>query len=103
MSLANIREQMRIALPENLSTTAEISPLFGVIDVDLVSDPPTVKFTGTMIDQDRIPGMPLLRQGFRKGPAPAHPREAGDDRGARTRKENAGIGCPGSSGAFRRG
>lgn len=41
-------------------------------DVDLLGDPPTVTFTGTLIDHGRIPGKPLHRQDTRKGDAPPH-------------------------------
>jgi integrase len=41
-------------------------------DVDLLADPPTVTFTGTLIDHGRIAAKPLHRQDTRKGGAPAH-------------------------------
>jgi integrase len=41
-------------------------------DVDLLADPPTVKFSGTLVDHQRIPGSPLHRQDARKGDAPPH-------------------------------
>lgn len=41
-------------------------------DVDLLADPPTVTITGTLIDHQRVPGMPLHRQDERKGGAPPH-------------------------------
>lgn len=41
-------------------------------DVDLLSDPPTVRLTGTLIDHGKVPGKPLHRQDTRKGDAPPH-------------------------------
>lgn len=40
-------------------------------DVDLMSDPPTVTITGTLIDHAVIPGKPVHRKDSRKGDAPA--------------------------------
>ncbi|WP_100485990.1 tyrosine-type recombinase/integrase [Mycobacteroides abscessus] len=41
-------------------------------EVDLLADPPTVTASGTIQDAGRITGMPLHRQDWRKGRAPAH-------------------------------
>lgn len=41
-------------------------------DVDLLSDPPTLTITGTLIDHGRIVGKPLHRQDHRKHHAPPH-------------------------------
>ncbi|WP_100523842.1 tyrosine-type recombinase/integrase [Mycobacteroides abscessus] len=41
-------------------------------EVDLLGDPPTVTASGTIQDAGRIAGMPLHRQDWRKGRAPAH-------------------------------
>jgi integrase len=41
-------------------------------DVDLLADPPTVTFAGTLVDHQRIPGMPIHRQETRKGDSPPH-------------------------------
>jgi integrase len=41
-------------------------------EVDLLSDPPTVTISGTLIDHGRIAGKPLHRQDARKGGAPPH-------------------------------
>lgn len=41
-------------------------------DVDLLSDPPTVTVSGTLIDHGRVNGKALHRQDARKGDAPAH-------------------------------
>lgn len=41
-------------------------------DVDLLADPPTVTFSGTLVDHQRIAGKPLHRQEARKGDAPPH-------------------------------
>lgn len=39
-------------------------------DVDLLSDPPTVTITGTLVDHAVIPGQPVHRKDSRKGDAP---------------------------------
>jgi integrase len=41
-------------------------------DVDLLADPPTVTFSGTLVDHQRVAGRPLHRQESRKGDAPPH-------------------------------
>ena len=41
-------------------------------DVDLLADPPTVTFAGTLVDHQRVAGVPLHRQETRKGDAPPH-------------------------------
>lgn len=41
-------------------------------EVDLLSDPPTVTVSGTLIDHGKVEGRPLHRQPWRKGHAPAH-------------------------------
>ncbi|MGH3955383.1 MAG: tyrosine-type recombinase/integrase [Mycobacterium sp.] len=41
-------------------------------DVDLLSDPPTLTITGTLLDHGRIVGKPLHRQDHRKHHAPPH-------------------------------
>lgn len=41
-------------------------------DIDLLADPPTVTFSGTLVDHQRVAGKPLHRQDTRKGDAPAH-------------------------------
>lgn len=41
-------------------------------DVDLLADPPTVTFSGTLVDHQRVKGKPLHRQEKRKGGAPPH-------------------------------
>lgn len=41
-------------------------------DVDLLADPPTVTFSGTLVDHQRVSGKPLHRQEKRKGGAPPH-------------------------------
>ncbi|WP_099024836.1 tyrosine-type recombinase/integrase [Mycolicibacterium palauense] len=41
-------------------------------DVDLLADPPTVTFAGTLVDHQRVEGKPLHRQDKRKAGAPPH-------------------------------
>ena len=41
-------------------------------EVDVLSDPPIMKLSGTLIDHDRIEGVPLHRQETRKGGAAPH-------------------------------
>ncbi|AOT25777.1 tyrosine integrase [Mycobacterium phage Tortellini] len=41
-------------------------------EVDLLSDPPTVTVSGTLLDHGAIPGKPLHRQDARKHDAPPH-------------------------------
>ncbi len=41
-------------------------------DVDLLADPPSVTFSGTLVDHARVEGKPLHRQDKRKGGAPPH-------------------------------
>lgn len=41
-------------------------------DVDLLADPPTVTFSGTLVDHSRVEGRPLHRQEKRKHGAPPH-------------------------------
>lgn len=41
-------------------------------DVDLLGDPPTVTFSGTLVDHQRAGGQPLHRQDRRKAGAPPH-------------------------------
>jgi integrase len=41
-------------------------------DVDLLADPPTVEFSGTLVDHQRVVGRALHRQEARKGGAPTH-------------------------------
>jgi integrase len=41
-------------------------------EVDVISDPPTMKLSGTMIDHDRVTGKPLHRQESRKGDDTTH-------------------------------
>lgn len=41
-------------------------------DVDLLADPPTATFSGTLVDHQRVQGKPLHRQDRRKHGAPPH-------------------------------